>query len=74
MKHKKLARILACLAILVILALTLLLLYCAITGKNFFGSLYLVIVVPVIIWAILFFAGCFRGDEEQADSDKESPN
>lgn len=73
MKYNKPARVLAWLAILVIIAIFVFFLYCAFTGKNFFGSLYLVIIIPVIVWAILFFAGCFHDKDEdtQAGSDDE---
>lgn len=71
MKYNKPARVLAWLAILVIIAILIFFIYCAFTGKNFFGSLYLVIIIPVIIWAILFFAGCFHEKEEHNDTSND---
>ena len=74
MKYNKYARILAWLALFIIVALIVLFLYCAFTGKNFFGSLFLIIVIPVIIWVILFFAGCFhedKPDDEKSESSSE---
>ena len=68
MRYNKPARVLAWLAILVIIAILVFFIYCAFTGKNFFGSLYLVIIIPVIIWAILFFAGCFHQEDENEDT------
>ena len=70
-KHSKQARVLAWLSILLILCLIIYMLYCAFTGQNFFGSLYLVIVIPVIIWAIMFFAGLFHSDKDEDDDPSE---
>lgn len=67
MKYNKPARVLAWLGIIMIVALIIYFLVCAFTGMNFFGSLYLLVSIPVIVWAILFFAGFFRvgpSDEE----------
>ena len=67
MKYNKPARVLAWLGIIMIVALIIYFLVCAFTGMNFFGSLYLLVSIPVIVWAILFVAGFFRvgpSDEE----------
>ncbi len=69
MKNKKIKQILAWLTILLIAAVIIYMLYCAFTGKNFLGSLYLIFVIPVIIWVIMFFAGAFRNNN---DNDKDS--
>lgn len=74
MKYNKPARVLAWLAILVIIAILIFFLYCAFTGKNFFGSLYLVIIIPVIIWAVLFFAGCFHEKEDKEETPADDVN
>ncbi len=60
----------AWLTILVIAALIIFFLYCAFTGKNFFGSLYLFIIVPVIIWFVMFLAGCFKNKEDDDDTEQ----
>ncbi len=69
MKHKKNKQILAWLTILLIAAVIIYMLYCAFTGKNFLVSLYLVFVIPVIIWVIMFFAGAFNDNN---DNDEDS--
>lgn len=75
MKHKKQARILAWAGIITIIILIVYMLYCAFTGRNFLGSLYMIIVVPVIIWAILFFGGLFnKEDEEESETKKADKN
>lgn len=74
MKYNKPARVLAWLAILVIIAILVFFIYCSFTEKNFFGGLYLVIIVPVIIWAVLFFAGCFHQDDENEDTKEDEAN
>lgn len=67
-KHKLFKKAFAWLTILVIAALIIFFLYCSFTGKNFFGSLYLFIIVPVIIWFVMFLAGCFKNKDENDDT------
>ncbi|MBQ4232073.1 MAG: hypothetical protein II699_02240 [Lachnospiraceae bacterium] len=67
MKYKKSARILAIIGLLAIVAGIAYFLYASFTGKNFFFGLGIIILVPVIIWAILFFSGAFNDNDEEDD-------
>ena len=74
MKYNKPARVLAWLGIIIIVCLIVYFIYSAFAGINFFVSLYLVIVIPVIIWAIMFFAGFFREKPSDLPDDAEANN
>ena len=67
MKHKKSARILAIIGLIAIVAGIIYFLYASFTGRNFFFGLGIIILIPVIIWAILFFSGAFNDNNEEDD-------
>ena len=67
MKHKKSARILAIIGLIAIVAGIIYFLYASFTGSNFFFGLGIIILIPVIIWAILFFSGAFNDNDEEDD-------
>jgi hypothetical protein len=69
MKYKKSARVLAIIGLLAIVAGIAYFLYASFTGKNFFFGLGIIILVPVIIWAILFFGGAFKDDKSEDDDE-----
>ena len=75
-KHNKFTRALAWLGIIALVCLFINMVYCAFTGKNFMGSLYLVIIVPTVIWGgIVIFRhfghkNDFFDDEEDSSSSK----
>ncbi|MCR4716876.1 MAG: phosphate ABC transporter substrate-binding protein [Lachnospiraceae bacterium] len=71
MKQNKYARILAIIGLIAIVAAIIYFLYASFTGKNFFFGLGVIIVIPVFIWAILFFSGAYNRDDED-DSDDGS--
>lgn len=54
-KYKKIRQIVAWITVICIIAIILITLYCAITGNRyFFGFLYLMLVVPVILWIFMW--------------------
>lgn len=83
---KKVRQIVAMLTVIVIIALVIGTLICAITGsKYFFGMLFLTIVVPVVLWVFMWFTRLLHGESEviskedmellkqvKADTDKDS--
>lgn len=83
---KKVRQIVAMLTVIVIIALVIGTLICAITGsKYFFGMLFLTIAVPVVLWVFMWFTRLLHGESEviskedmellkqvKADTDKDS--
>ncbi|MBE5923465.1 MAG: DUF2207 domain-containing protein [Lachnospiraceae bacterium] len=62
---KKVRRISAVLTIAVIIGLIIGTIVCAITGsKLFFGMLFLMIVVPVVLYVFMWFTKLVSGKEE----------
>ncbi|MDE6434266.1 MAG: hypothetical protein K2L07_08550 [Lachnospiraceae bacterium] len=62
---KKVRRIVAMLTVMVIVALVIGTLICAIIGsKYFFGMLFLTFVVPVVLWVFMWFTKLINGESE----------
>ncbi len=62
---KKTRRIVALLTVVVIIALVIGTLICALTGsKYFFGMLFLTIAVPVVLWVFMWFTHLVHGQSE----------
>lgn len=62
---KRVRQIVACATVAVILCLIIGTLVCAITGsKYFFGMLFLMIVVPVVLWVFMWFTRLVNGDSD----------
>ncbi len=62
---KKARRIVALLTVIVIIALVIGTLICALTGsKYFFGMLFLTIAVPVVLWVFMWFTHLVHGQSE----------
>jgi len=62
---KKVRQIVALLTVLVIIALVIGTLICALTGsKYFFGMLFLTIAVPVVLWVFMWFTHLVHGESE----------
>lgn len=62
---KKARRIVALLTVVVIIALVIGTLICALTGsKYFFGMLFLTIAVPVVLWVFMWFTHLVHGQSE----------
>lgn len=62
---KKIRQIVAGLTVVVIIALLIGTLICAVTGsKYFFGMLFLTIVVPIVLWVFMWFTHLTYGDSE----------
>ncbi len=70
MKYNKSARMLAIIGLIAIVLGIVYFLYASFTGKNFFFGLGIIILVPVIIWAILFFGGAFNDKNDDDDDTK----
>lgn len=62
---KRVRQIVACVTVTVILCLIIGTLICAVTGsKYFFGMLFLMIVVPVVLWVFMWFTRLVNGDSD----------
>ena len=62
---KRVRQIVACGTVAVILCLIIGTLICAVTGsKYFFGMLFLMIVVPVVLWVFMWFTRLVNGDSD----------
>ena len=62
---KRVRQIVACVTVAVILCLIIGTLICAVTGsKYFFGMLFLMIVVPVVLWVFMWFTRLVNGDSD----------
>ncbi len=62
---KRVRQIAACVTVAVILCLIIGTLICAVTGsKYFFGMLFLMIVVPVVLWVFMWFTRLVNGDSD----------
>lgn len=66
-------RVLAWIAIVVMCAVVIITCITGVTGsKYFFGMLFMCMIVPVLLWAMMFFAGLFkRRGEELAEEQKK---
>ncbi len=66
-------RVLAWIAIVVMCAVVVITCITGVTGsKYFFGMLFMCMIVPVLLWAMMFFAGLFkRRGEELAEEQKK---
>ncbi len=67
-------RVLAWIAIVVMCAVVVITCITGVTGsKYFFGMLFMCMIVPVLLWAMMFFAGLFkRRGEELAEEQKNT--
>lgn len=62
---KRLRQIVAMLTVILIVALLIATVICAITGsKYFFGMLFLTIAVPVVLWVFMWFTHLLNGNQE----------
>lgn len=62
---KKVRRIVAILTVMVIVALVIGTLICAMIGsKYFFGMLFLTFAVPVVLWVFMWFTKLINGESE----------
>lgn len=62
---KKVRQIVALLTVIVIVALVIGTLICAITGsKYFFAMLFLTFAVPVVLWVFMWFTRLVNGESE----------
>ncbi|MGN0155134.1 MAG: hypothetical protein ACI4A3_11855 [Lachnospiraceae bacterium] len=60
---KKIRQITAWITIVVIVGLVIGTVVCAVTGSRyFFGMLFLMIVVPVVLWVFMWFTHLIHGD------------
>lgn len=69
-------KVLAWIAIVVMCAVVVITCITGVTGsKYFFGMLFMCMIVPVLLWAMMFFAGLFknRGEELAREQQKEEP-
>ena len=66
-------RVLAWIAIVVMCAVVIITCITGVTGsKYFFGMLFMCMIVPVLLWAMMFFAGLFnKRGEELAEEQKK---
>jgi uncharacterized protein YacL len=72
---EKIRRITALLTIIVIIGLIIGTIICAFTGsKLFFGMLFLMIVVPVVLYVFMWFTKLVSGDGEENTSTEEAPD
>ena len=66
---EKIRRITAILTILVIIGLITGTIICAFTGSPYFyGMLFLMIVVPVVLWVFMWFTGLVTGNGNKEDN------
>lgn len=69
---KKIRQITAWVTILVIAALIIGTIVCAVTGSQyFFGMLFLTIVVPVVLWVFMWFTHLVHGDSDVIPKEDE---
>ncbi|MCM1179090.1 MAG: hypothetical protein NC347_02445 [Clostridium sp.] len=62
---KKVRRMVAMLTVVVIAALIIGTLICAVTGSRyFFGMLFLTFAVPVVLWVFMWFTNLLNGKSE----------
>ncbi len=62
---KRLRQVVAWITVAVIVCLIIGTVICAVTGsKYFFGMLFLMIVVPVVLWVFMWFTHLVNGDSE----------
>lgn len=75
MKKNRSKRIVATITLIAIAIILVYFVYAAITGTNFAGAVFLLFVVPLIVWAIMFFGGAFSNntqiDEETQDKEEQ---
>ena len=70
---KKVRRIVALLTVIVIVALVIGTLICAISGSRyFFGMLFLSFAVPVVLWVFMWFTRLVN-DESGTEPEKTAP-
>ena len=68
---KKVRRIVALLTVIVIVALVIGTLICAISGSRyFFGMLFLSFAVPVVLWVFMWFTRLVNGEAGTEPSDR----
>lgn len=71
---EKIRRIMAFVTVVVIIGLIIATIICAVTGSQyFFGMLFLMFVVPVVLWVFMWFTKLVSGDDsgDAASSDEE---
>lgn len=62
---KKIRQIFAWITVIVIIGLIIATLICGITGSEyFFGMLFLMFVVPVVLWVFMWFTHLVNGDSQ----------
>lgn len=68
---EKIRRITALLTVVVIIGLIIGTIICAVTGsKYFFGMLFLMFVVPIVLWVFMWFTRLVSGgNDENTDDD-----
>lgn len=70
---EKVRRIMALLTVILIIALLIATIVCAVTGSRyFFGMLALTILVPVVLWVFMWFGRLVNGEPEEVQKDNES--
>lgn len=68
---KKVRRIVALLTVIVIVALVIGTLICAISGSRyFFGMLFLSFAVPVVLWVFMWFTRLVNGESGTEPADR----